>query len=140
MKKCKFTTTGTNYAYFANPASTPSSTYRFDTFRLGTEDNIDSVSTHTQWQMRSRKRATAAESSGTADSPSTSTYTNIRPNETIDITDGQRAVHTTAGSLVLKAEFTSHNEDVSPAIASSRLQYLDGFGSEQSPCPSDQNN
>ena len=124
MKKCKFTTTGTNYAYFANPASTPSSTYRFDTFRLGTEDNIDSVSTHTQWQMRSRKRATAAESSGTADSPSTSTYTNIRPNETIDITDGQRAVHTTAGSLVLKADFTSHNEDVSPAIDASRLQFV----------------
>ena len=124
MKKCVFTITGTNYAYFANPASTPSSTYRYDTFRLGTEDNVDSTSTQVQWQMRSRKRATAAESSGTADSPSASTYTNIIPNRSTDITDGQRAIHTTTGSLVLKADLQSGSSDVSPAIDASRLQFV----------------
>ena len=124
MKKCVFTITGTNYAYFANPASTPSSTYRFDTFRLHSQEIFDGSKTNISWNMRSRKRATAAESSGAADTPSSSTYDAIKQNQNVNITNGQRAIHTTAGSLVLKADFTSTSTDVSPVIDASRLSFV----------------
>jgi hypothetical protein len=118
LNKCVFTITGTNTAIFSNPASTPSSTLRYDTYHLGSQFIADGIKTNIAWGVRTRKLSAGT---GTANIPSTTTYTSTVANKNVDIIDDQRIITATAGSFLTQATLTSTSTDVSPIIDVKKL-------------------